>query len=50
MSDKMRVFEQTAFTPEEQARQGMRVLAEYLKIGTEALQRMAIYKVKRTPG
>lgn len=42
MSDKLQVFEQLAFTPEETARMGLQVMAEYLKAGTEALQRLSL--------
>lgn len=46
MSDKLQVFEQTAFTPEETARMGLKVLAEYLKAGTEALQRLSLLQAE----
>ena len=42
MSKELQVFEQTSFTPEETARMGLKVLAEYLKAGTEALQRLSL--------
>lgn len=42
MSRELQVFEQTAFTPEETARMGLKVMAEYLKAGTEALQRLSL--------
>jgi hypothetical protein len=42
MNRDLQVFEQTAFTPEETARMGLKVLAEYLKAGTEALQKISL--------
>lgn len=42
MSDKLQVFDQTAFSAEEAARMSLKVVAEYLKIGTQALQRISL--------